>query len=133
MGRIVSDYQPDVAPELGALNAIFRLSGRHSQGDLYDQRGRVAEHVAAQGDQNQRLISEPGGRVQATVSGVGTHRQKVDDADPELEGSLAALRDSARRPRPERPDLKNRNKNISRLGRRPQTPEIYRFRARIPG
>jgi putative transposase len=25
MGRIVSDYQPDVAPELGAFNAIFRL------------------------------------------------------------------------------------------------------------
>src|SRR5579872_1980719 len=101
MGRIVSDDQPDVAPELGALNAIFRLSGRHSQGDLYDQRGRVSEHVAAQGDQNQRLVSEPRGRFQAAVSSVGTHRKKVDDAHTELESSLAALRDSARRPRAE--------------------------------
>ena len=39
--------QPDVAPELGSLDAVFRLPGRHSQGDLYDQRRGVAEHVAA--------------------------------------------------------------------------------------
>ena len=58
MGRDVSHDQPDVAPELGAPDAVFRLPGRHSQGDLYHQRGGVAEHVAAQGDQDAGLVSE---------------------------------------------------------------------------
>src|SRR5712671_317938 len=56
MGWSVSHHQPDVAPELGASNAVLRLSGRHSQGDLYHQRGRVAEYELAQGDQNPGLV-----------------------------------------------------------------------------
>ena len=58
MGRDVSDDQPDVAPELGSLNAVFRLPGRHSQGDLYHQRGGVAEHVAAESDQDPGIVSQ---------------------------------------------------------------------------
>lgn len=122
MGRIVSDHPPDVAPELGTLDAVFRLSGGHSQGDLYDQRGGKPEHELAESDQNQGLVSEPGGGFQAAVSGLGTHRQKVDHADPQLEGGAAALRDPARGPRPERPNLKNRNRNISRMGAPPPSP-----------
>ena len=68
----------------------------HPQGDLYDQRVRIAELVAAEGDQNQRLVPEPGSRVQTAVSGVGTYRQKMDDAGTELESRLAALFNSAR-------------------------------------
>src|SRR5271165_6248944 len=124
MGCFVSDHQPDVAAELGTFNAVFRLPGRHSQGDLYDQRRREPEHELAKSDQDQRLISEPGGRVQAAVSGLGTYRQKVDDADPQLEGRAATLRDPARGPRAERPDLKNRNKNISRMGRCPKPRDL---------
>ena len=48
MGCFVSDHQPDVAPELGTLDAVFRLSGGHSQGDLYDQRRREPEHEPAE-------------------------------------------------------------------------------------
>ena len=59
MGRSVSDHQPDVAPELGAPDPVFRLPGGHPQGDLHHQRGGVAEHVAAQGDQDAGLVSQP--------------------------------------------------------------------------
>src|SRR5258708_34644051 len=99
MGSGVSDDQPDVAPELGTPDAIFRLSGGHPQGDLYDQRGRIAEHVAAEGDQNQRLVTEPGSCVRAAVTRLGTHSQKVDHADTELESSITAIFHSAPRPR----------------------------------
>src|ERR1051325_11391890 len=58
MGRDVSNRQPDVAPELEALDAIFRLPGGHSEGDRYDECDRVAEHVIAEGDQNAGLVSQ---------------------------------------------------------------------------
>src|SRR5665213_257575 len=99
MGRDVSDDQPDVAPELGTLNALFRVPGRYPQGDLHDQRRRIAEHVIAEGDQNQGLVPKSGGCSQAAVPRLGTYREEVDDAGSELESCLTALRDSARRPR----------------------------------
>src|SRR3954462_14628295 len=102
MGRDVSNHQPDVAPKLGALDAVFRLPGGHSEGDLYDQCHRVAEHVAAQGDQNAGLISQRGCGDETAVPGVGAYCEEVDDAGAELESGLAALCDSARRPRPAR-------------------------------
>src|SRR5258706_14097716 len=125
MGSGVSDDQPDAAPELGTPDAIFRLSGGHPQGDLYDQRGRIAEHVAAEGDQNQRLVPEPGSRVQAAVSGLGTHSQKVDNAGTELESCLAAFFDSARRPRSANRNgvdsfsMKSRKNSVSGMGALP--------------
>src|SRR5258708_3912737 len=137
MGSGVSDDQPDVAPELGTPDAIFRLSGGHPQGDLYDQRGRIAEHVAAEGDQNQRLVPEPGSCVQAAVSGLGTHSQKVDHADTELESCLAAFFDSARRPRSanrngvERFSMKSRKNSVSGIGG--AAPKPPRFIAFAPG
>src|SRR6267143_4614006 len=101
MGWNVSHDQPDVAPELGALDPVFRLPGRHSQGDLHYQRGGVAEYVVTQGDQNPGLVPQSGSRDEAAVPGSGAYRQEVDHARAELEGGLAALRDSARRPRSE--------------------------------
>ncbi len=70
------------------LIAVFRLPGRHSQGDLYDQRGGVAEHVAAEGDQDPRLVSQPGSRDEAAVSGLGAHREEVDHAGENWKAAL---------------------------------------------
>src|SRR3984893_536155 len=128
MGWGVSHDQPDVAPELGALDPVFRLPGRHSQSDLHHQRGRVAEYVAAQSDQDPGLVSQPGSCDETAVPGSGAHRQEVDHAGAELEGRLAALRDSARRPRSEsgvdvnRHSMKHRKKNISGMGALPPNP-----------
>src|SRR5260370_38273000 len=128
MGRSISPHPPAVAPELGAYNAVLRLAGRQSQGDLYHQRGRVAEYELAQGDQNQGLVPQPGGRYETAVPGPGPHRPEVDHAGAELEGRLAAFRDSARRPRSEsgvgvnRHSMKNRKKNITGMGARPPNP-----------
>src|ERR1700733_1390820 len=99
MGWNVSHDQPDVAPELGALDPFFCLSGRHSQGDLHHQRSGIAEHVVAESDQDTRLVSQPGSRYETAVPGAGAHRQEVDHAGTELEGRLAAFRNSAWRPR----------------------------------
>src|SRR5438874_7141140 len=110
------------------LTPFFALSGRHSQGDLYHQRGRVVEYELAQGDQNQGIVPQPGSRYETAVSGPGAHRQEVDYAGAELEGRLAALLDSARRPRSEsgvgvnRHSMKNRKKNISGMGALPPNP-----------
>src|SRR5580765_4692513 len=125
MGWNVPHHQPDVAPELGALDPVFRLPGRHSQGDLHHQRGGVAEYVAAQGDQDPGLVSQSGSRYETAVPGSGAHRQEVDHAGAELEGRLAALRDSARRPRSKsgvgvnRHRMKNRKKSIAGMGALP--------------
>src|SRR5712691_1474866 len=110
VGRDVSDHQPDVAPELGVLDAVLRLSGGHSEGDLHHQRNRVAEYVAAKSDQDSRIVSQSGGRPQAAVPSPGTHRQEVDDAGAELEGRLATLRDSAGRSGSQRGNDVNRRR-----------------------
>src|SRR4051794_38727437 len=102
MGRSLSHDQPDVAPELGAPDTILRLPGGHSEGDLYDQCSRVAEHVATQGDQDARIVSECGCGDETAVPGAGAYCKEVDDAGAELEGGLAAFCDSARGPGPAR-------------------------------
>src|SRR6266853_4405607 len=128
MGWSVPHHQPDVAPELGALDTVFRQPGRHSQGDLHHQRGGIAEYVAAENNQDPGLVSQSGSRYETAVPGPGAHRPEVDHAGAELEGRLAAFRDSARRPRSEsgvgvnRHSMKNRKKNISGMGARPPNP-----------
>src|SRR3954453_1372028 len=52
--------------------------------------------------QNAGLISQRGCGDETAVPGVGAYCQEVDDAGAELESGLAALCDSARRPRPAR-------------------------------
>src|ERR1700719_2764547 len=137
MGWGVSHDQPDVAPELGAPDPVFRLPGRHSQSDLHHQRGRVAEYVAAQSDQDPGLVSQPGSCDETAVPGSGAHRQEVDHAGAQLEGRLAALRNSARRPRSEsgvgvnRRSMNNRKKNIFGIGG--SAPKPPRFIAFAPG
>src|SRR6266852_5392428 len=125
MGWSVPHHQPDVAPELGAPDSVFRLPGRHSQGDLHHQRGGIAEYVAAENNQDPGLVSQSGSRYETAVPGSGAHRQEVDHAGAELENRLAALRDSAKRPRSEsgvgvnRHRMKNRKKSISGMGALP--------------
>src|SRR5579872_7434086 len=68
------------ASELGILDAVLRLSGGHKEGDLYHQRNRVVEHVAAKSDQDSGIVSQSGGRPQAAVPSLGAHREKVDHA-----------------------------------------------------
>src|SRR5579864_4752279 len=97
MGWVLSHDQSDVAPELGIFDAVLRVSGGHPQGDLYHQRDRVTEHVAAESDKNPRVVSQPGGRLQAAVAGLGAYRQEVDNASAELESRFATFCDSARR------------------------------------
>ena len=100
MGWNIPHDCPDVAAELGTPDAVFRVPGGHSQGDLHDERHRIAAHVAAPGDQDQGIFSESGGGDEVTVSGAGAHCQKVDHAGTKLESRLAAFCDFARRPGP---------------------------------
>src|SRR5580704_13797930 len=119
MGCELSDHQPDVAAQLGTSDTIFRLSGGHSQSDLHHQCSGVAEYEPAKSDQDARLVPEPGSGDEAAVPGPGTHRQKMDHADPKLEGRAAAFRDSAGRSRRELkslPPRRIRKNNVSGMG-----------------
>ena len=78
MGWSLSVDQPDAAAELESSDAVFRLPGRHWQGDLHHQYGGAAEHVAAEGDQDAGLVSRCGRGDEAAVSGAGTHRPEVE-------------------------------------------------------
>ena len=84
MGRGVPDGEPDVAPELGPDYAVFRLPGGDPQGDLYDQRDRIAEHVAAENHQDAGLVSERRGGLQAVVPGAAERLEEMDHAIAEL-------------------------------------------------
>jgi hypothetical protein len=68
-----------VARELGAGDSVFRLSARGSQSGVYNQCGRVAAHVAAQSDQNPRLVSGRRGGVETAVSGAAERLGEVED------------------------------------------------------
>jgi hypothetical protein len=87
-----------------------------------------SEYELAQGDQNQRIVSQPGSRSETAVPGPGACRQEVDHAGAELESGLAALRDFARRSRSQtgggvdRHSLKNRKRNISGMEALPPNP-----------
>ena len=58
MGRQISLSQQALAAALGAHHPVFRLSARNPEGHLHDQRHRVAEPLAAQSAENQRLVSD---------------------------------------------------------------------------
>jgi len=58
MGGALPFNQQIVAAELGESDPDVRFSRRHSPGDLYDQRDRVAEYVIAESHQDQSLVSE---------------------------------------------------------------------------
>src|SRR5665213_2550771 len=110
----------------GTPHAVFCLSGRYSQSDLYDQCGGIAQYVTAESDQDPRLIPESGGRHEAVVPGPGAYRQKMDQAGTGLEGGITTLRHIARRPLSEtrtaqinRQRMKNRKKNIFGMGALP--------------
>jgi len=57
VGREVSHDCKILAQQLGTGHSIFRPSGGDPPGDLYDQRNRVFEYVAAQSDESARLVS----------------------------------------------------------------------------
>jgi transposase-like protein len=44
--------------KLGTRHAVLRVSRRDPQSSLHDQRDRIAEHVAAQGHQDARLVPD---------------------------------------------------------------------------
>ena len=78
VGSEPSDDQSGVAAELGADHAVLRLPCRDPQGDLHDQRGRVAEHESAQDHQDAGLVSERGSRVAAALAGVAQSFEEVE-------------------------------------------------------
>src|SRR5882724_4527087 len=58
-----------VGKELAASDPVLRISGRDPQDHLYDQRGGIAAHDAAQGDQKSGLVPHSGSRHQAPLPG----------------------------------------------------------------
>jgi hypothetical protein len=86
---------------------------------------RVSEHVAAQGNQDEGVVSQCGCSDEVAVPGAGAHCPEVDDAGAELEASLAPFRDIAGRPSPGRRAGVSRKEKI-------RTKE-HSLRPRLPG
>ncbi len=70
----VRRYRQAVAKALGRHQSAVCVTGRDPARDLHQQRGRIAAHDTAQGDQDRGLFSKRGVRAQAAVSGAAQHR-----------------------------------------------------------
>ena len=88
-----------MAGELGASHSDVRLSCRHPARGLYDERHRVFEHELAQSHQNAGFVPERRRSVQITLLSLAQHREKVDDANQELESGDAGILNHLRRAR----------------------------------
>ncbi len=77
MGCHASGGFADLGAQLEPGHSVFRISTRYSESDLYDERDQVAEHDAAQGDEDVRLVSQRGGGVEAAVSGADEGLQEM--------------------------------------------------------
>src|SRR5579883_1130784 len=98
LGWSVSEHQPDLAPELGAGDTIFRLPGGDPEGHLHYQRSGVSEHEPAQGDQNAGLVSERRSSLEAAVPGPGSSGEEMDAAGTGLESGAESIWDFVRGP-----------------------------------
>src|ERR1700733_755438 len=78
MGRHPSNDQPGMATELGADYALLCVPCRDSQGDLHNQRGRVAEHESAQNHQDALFVPERGSGSAATLAGASKSLEEME-------------------------------------------------------
>src|ERR1019366_8803518 len=78
VGLALSEHREDVAAALGRHQPVVRVPGRDPAGDLHDERGGVAAHDAAQGDQDAGLVSQRGVGTEAAVSGVEKYRTTLE-------------------------------------------------------
>jgi hypothetical protein len=108
MGRNVPNNQPDVAPNWEHLTPFFAYPADirkviYTTNAVESLNMSLRKVIKTRG-----VFPEPGSSAQTAVSGSGAHCQKVDHAGAELEGRLAALRDSAGRSRSkDRNDVNN--------------------------
>ena len=58
MGQALPGDRPGLAPGLGARHPVLRVRARHSQDDLYHQRGGGVASLVAQDHQNARQLSK---------------------------------------------------------------------------
>src|SRR5215469_16432732 len=69
---------PDLAAKLGADHPVFPVPGGDPEGDLYDERGGVAEHDAAQSDQDAGIVSQHGSSHETVVPGPAERVQEME-------------------------------------------------------
>ncbi|SOO32139.1 hypothetical protein XAP6164_810013 [Xanthomonas phaseoli pv. phaseoli] len=96
VGRPVPAHQPVMAAQLVTTDPVLRLPTGDPQGDLYDQRHRVGQHEPAQADQEPRRVPQRRSLDETVLPGSAQHHQKMDAADPRLEGCAEPLYDPVR-------------------------------------
>jgi hypothetical protein len=85
MGYQPSDDCQVLAKQLGADYPDVLLSARDSKGYLYDQRHRIAQHVAPEGDEEPWLLPEQRGHDEVAILGHEEYLKEMDAADQRLE------------------------------------------------
>ena len=78
---------------------FFSFPGRDPQGDLHDQRHRIAEHEPAQGAEAARGLPQRRSGVEGDVPGAAQRDPQVGTSDP-LEGGAELLHPALGRPHP---------------------------------
>ena len=79
-------------PAIETLRRALHLA-QEALPDLHHQRHRIGEHELAQDHQESRIVSQRRGAAETVLPGATQHQQKMDDADPRLEGGADALYD----------------------------------------
>jgi putative transposase len=95
VGRTLPGDHPSLADGVGARNAVPRVPCRGPPRDLHNQRDRGVEPPAAQGDQDQRPLSQRGRRPQADLPRARQRRPAMDP-NPKLDDRLAGVQDPLR-------------------------------------
>lgn len=84
--------------QLGEGHPVFRASTGNPSGHLHDQCHRVVEYVAAESDQDKRLVSKRRLTLKTALPGAEKHREEMDVAGSKLESGTEPIRDNLRRP-----------------------------------
>jgi hypothetical protein len=97
LGQQVPADRAVVATQLGAGDAVLRLSNRGSPGDLHDERHREPAHDASQDHQDTRLVSQRRCGDQVAVPGAAQHQEGVEAIDPRMDCRAEPVCDTVRR------------------------------------
>jgi hypothetical protein len=88
VGCHASHHLQVLTQKLGADHSAVLLSAGDQEGDLYDQRNRIAQHVIAEGYQKSRPLSQRRRHVQTDLPGIEEYLQEIDHADQRLESGI---------------------------------------------
>lgn len=85
MEREISDHLKIMDGKLAADFADVFISKGNPASRLYNERHRIAEFLTAEDHENARRFSDGRSGAEIDLAGIAKHREKMDNANSELE------------------------------------------------